>query len=113
MEIRNLTKKNVKILNLKGDTVLADLEPCDFKFTVGKNGGTRAVDKINGIQTYVSSCGIVSGIPDPEDGVIYVTAVFDTARKASLMGRQDIYLLHVTVEDENTIYADSISRIIE
>ena len=112
MEIRNLAKKNVKITNLRGNEVLADLEPCDFKFTT-KSGGTRRIDSINGIETHLHRCGTLKGIPDPEEGVIYVTAVFDTARKASLMGREDIYHLHVTVEDETTIYADSIARITE
>ena len=111
MKIKNLCKKNVKITNIKGDTILEDLEPCDFKFTT--KSGAGVVDSINGIRTYVSSCGTLLGIPDQEEGVIYVTSMFDTARKASLMGREDIYLLHVVSEDEDTIYANSISRIVE
>ena len=111
MKIRNLSIKNVKITNIKGDIVLEDLEPCDFKTTT--KSSTRRADSINGIETHIHSCGTISGIPDPEEGVIYVTAMFDTARKASMMGRDDVYRLHITNEDDNTIYANSISRIIE
>ena len=113
MEIRNLIRRKVVLTNRERDTNILELEPYN-----STNGGTHSykhtqkeipLPDINGIAASEYEVGI-EGIPDPEDGVIYITWG-NLSINAFTADRYDIYGINpYKIDEDGVVYADHIFK---
>lgn len=95
MKIINLTPHSISFLR-EDNSVLATVEPSG---TIARASQTRdRVSEVNGIPVNQCSYGAVTGLPDPQDGTIYIVSAL-TAQACP--ERSDVYIVDDAVRDEN------------
>lgn len=95
MTIINLTPHAINFLR-EDNSVLATIEPSG---TIARAAQTRErVSKVNGIVVNQCSYGSVTGLPDPQDGTIYLVSAL-TAQACP--ERSDVFITDDAVRDEN------------
>lgn len=95
MTIINLTPHAINFLR-EDNSVLATVEPSG---TIARASQTReAVGEVNGIVVNQCSYGSVTGLPDPQDGTIYLVSAL-TAQACP--ERPDVFITDDAVRDEN------------
>lgn len=95
MTIINLTPHAINFLR-EDNSVLATVEPSG---TIARASQTReAVGEVNGIVVNQCSYGSVTGLPDPQDGTIYLVSAL-TAQACP--ERSDVFITDDAVRDEN------------
>lgn len=95
MTIINLTPHAINFLR-EDNSVLATIEPSG---TIARASQTReAVGEVNGIVVNQCSYGSVTGLPDPQDGTIYLVSAL-TAQACP--ERSDVFITDDAVRDEN------------
>ena len=97
MKIINLTPHELTFVNDDG-TVIAKIPPSG---TVARVASTsKKVGEIDGIPVFSTEFGDVVGLPDPEEGAVYITSTI-VAQAAARAGRTDVYSPAELVRDEN------------
>lgn len=95
MTIINLTPHAINFLR-EDNSVLATVEPSG---TIARASQTRdLVSEVNGIPVNQCSYGAVTGLPDPQDGTIYLVSAL-TAQACP--ERSDVFITDDAVRDEN------------
>lgn len=95
MTIINLTPHAINFLR-EDNSVLATIEPSG---TIARAAQTRErVSEVNGIVVNQCSYGSVTGLPDPQDGTIYLVSAL-TAQACP--ERSDVFITDDAVRDEN------------
>lgn len=95
MTIINLTPHAINFLR-EDNSVLATIVPSG---TIARASQTReAVGEVNGIVVNQCSYGSVTGLPDPQDGTIYLVSAL-TAQACP--ERSDVFITDDAVRDEN------------
>lgn len=95
MTIINLTPHAINFLR-EDNSVLVTVEPSG---TIARASQTReAVGEVNGIVVNQCSYGSVTGLPDPQDGTIYLVSAL-TAQACP--ERSDVFITDDAVRDEN------------
>lgn len=95
MNIINCTPHAINFLR-EDNSVLTTIEPSG---TIARASQTReAVGKVNGIVVNQCSYGSVTGLPDPQDGTIYLVSAL-TAQACP--ERSDVFITDDAVRDEN------------
>lgn len=94
MKIINLTPHAITFLD-GNNSVLATIEPSG---TIARASQTReAVGEVNGIVVNQCSYGAVTGLPDPQDGTIYLVSAL-TAQ--ACRDRSDVFITDDAVRDD-------------
>lgn len=95
MTIINLTPHAITFLD-GNNSVLATIEPSG---TIARASQTReAVGEVNGIVVNQCSYGSVTGLPDPQDGTIYLVSAL-TAQ--ACRDRSDVFITDDAVRDDS------------
>lgn len=94
MTIINLTPHAITFLD-GNNSVLATIEPSG---TIARAAQTRErVSEVNGIAVNQCSYGEVTGLPDPQDGTIYLVSAL-TAQ--ACRNRNDVFITDDAVRDD-------------
>lgn len=94
-KIINLTPHAINFLR-EDNSVLATVEPSG---AIARASQTRdRVSEVNGIPVNQCSYGTVTGLPDPQDGTIYLVSAL-TAQACP--ERSDVFITDDAVRDEN------------
>ena len=72
MNFINLTPHSINVLDLNGDLVIT-LEPSGVVARCAAT--TTAVDTVNGVVLNRTTFGVVTGLPDQQDGVLLVVSM--------------------------------------
>lgn len=95
MKIINCTPHAITFL-CEDNSVLATIEPSG---TIARAAQTRErVSEVNGIPVNQCSYGAVTGLPDPQDGTIYLVSAL-TAQ--ACRDRNDVFITDDAVRDKN------------
>lgn len=95
MTIINLTPHAITFLD-GNNSVLATIEPSG---TIARASQTRdRVSEVNGIPVNQCSYGAVTGLPDPQDGTIYLVSAL-TAQ--ACRNRSDVFIVDDAVRNES------------
>lgn len=94
MKIINLTPHEITFLD-GNNSVLATIEPSG---AIARASQTReAIGEVNGIVVNQCSYGSVTGLPDPQDGTIYLVSAL-TAQ--ACRDRNDVFIVDDAVRNE-------------
>ncbi len=92
-QLINVTPHVLRI-RVNSDNRVAEPDETDIILETSENTArvlstSVVVDEINGIPVVKAAFGDMSGLPEPEDGVVYVASML-AAQKAALDGRTDV-----------------------
>lgn len=94
MNIKNLTPHTINFVSPEGYPVM-DIKP---EGTVARvSAKTATVGEIDGIPVTKSVYGEVEGLPEPEEGTIYIVSALVAGRVPE---REDVFIPNESVRDE-------------